>query len=194
MEFHRALLYNPRMSLRFGNPFKFLFCLFLIGNSIPANAITFEEAQGSWTRVGDGCRELNPSELARLSTNGGGNSSRRRMQMTITEEGFSATSYPSLRCESGFERNDAIPFDNHNVWFNCANPATNSGRITFDGDHVYTSAKDCRRVADNPWGCTLTDWKVRRVGDVLEFKYQHPQECKSGEHYFYIYFIPAPLS
>lgn len=155
--------------------------------------VTLTDVVGAWVRVGDGCRMLSEQELMNLGASGGGNTSRRSMTLTMTEDRFQARFQPSLRCEKEFEKREAVEFGNKGVSAACEPPIVREGEMTLNGSDLSLVSQTCDDDKKNPWGCSLLPWIVKKIGGALVIRSPIDNDV-CDQTPFYIYFIPVPLS
>lgn len=159
------------------------------------DGIALNDIQGTWLRVGDGCRLLAEEEMLNLPYSGGGNSARRRMVLQFTETEFIATSFPSLKCEDDFQNKEKVEFENQNIVPICHKRMTNQGALKWvaETSSIDIQAEQCpAEINDNPWGCGRNDFAMKKVGSALILHSLTDYDA-CGTTPFYIYFIPYPM-
>lgn len=157
---------------------------------------------GSWVRVGESCEILSDKEIASLSTNGGGNSIRMPMVITLKSSDprslkvseFSATFWNSLRCEDDFKSNDRVDFNFSEISPSCVDLSKRTGQATLrkNGD-LWILADNCSK-ADIAWGCSSTEFTLKKVGSTLVMIPRSKFEGDCAPNSIYIYFVINPSS
>lgn len=171
----------------------YLLFIFSFSSLAQDSVLSANEIGGTWIRVGEGCRLLSEAEMLMLPYNGGGNSARRRMMLSFSEDRFYARFHPSLRCEGSYKKKDSIDFQNDNLSKSCESVTEREGRLTYLPDEkIILNTEGSCLPTSNPWGCDGAVFKTIRVGSTLALTSEEfDWEC--GKTPFYIYFIPLPM-